>query len=134
MSQTSQKRSEDFLKISDQFQLGDLVTESSHPVTAKLSDLARHDLSAALGLLFQVDEDVLRKYREFVQSGKLEAIKDAVLHALRSGGRMFFTGCGSTGRLSIQLVSIWRDFWQRQRARDLKCTLHPRTSKNALWP
>src|SRR5207249_488326 len=35
-----------------------------------------------------------------------------------NGGKIFFTGCGSTGRLSIQLVSIWRDFWQRQRARD----------------
>ena len=35
---------------------------------------------------------------------------------------MFFTGCGSTGRLSIQLVSIWRDFWQRQRARGLTCS------------
>jgi N-acetylmuramic acid 6-phosphate etherase len=33
---------------------------------------------------------------------------------LKGGGRMFFTGCGSTGRLSIQLVSIWRDFWQRK--------------------
>jgi N-acetylmuramic acid 6-phosphate etherase len=34
------------------------------------------------------------------------------LHALRNGGKIFFTGCGSTGRLSILLDSIWRDFWQ----------------------
>jgi N-acetylmuramic acid 6-phosphate etherase len=36
-----------------------------------------------------------------------------VIGALRNGGRIFFTGCGSTGRLSIQLISLWRDFWQR---------------------
>src|SRR5439155_2054342 len=125
MSQSSQKKSEDFLKISDQFQLGGLTTESSHPVTSKLSDVAKQDTSAALGLLFQVDEDVLRKYRDFVQSGRAIGIKDTLVHALRNGGRVFFTGCGSTGRLSIQLVSIWRDFWQRQRARDLKCTPPP---------
>jgi N-acetylmuramic acid 6-phosphate etherase len=125
MSQTSQKRSEDFLKISDQFQLGGLTTESSHPVTSKLSDVTKQDISAALGLLFQVDQDVLRKYRDFAQSGRAAAIKDTLVHALRNGGRMFFTGCGSTGRLSIQLVSIWRDFWQRQRARDLKCSPPP---------
>ena len=41
---------------------------------------------------------------------------------LQAGGKVFFTGCGSTGRLSIQLVSIWRDFWQRQRARGLTCS------------
>src|SRR5215470_15053676 len=117
MSATSIKRSEDFLKISDQFKLGALVTESSHPVTAKLSETAKRDIAAALDLLFDVDGDVLRKYREFVQSGRARPIADTVLRALRSGGKLFFTGCGSTGRLSIQLVSIWRDFWQQQQKR-----------------
>ena len=125
MSQTSQKRSEEFLKISDQFQLGHLTTEASHPVTAHLSEVAKRDINAALALLFQVDEDVVRKYRQFAESGRASAIKDTLLHAVRNGGRIFFTGCGSTGRLSIQLVSIWRDFWQRQRARDLKSTPPP---------
>src|SRR5437764_3745995 len=119
MSDISRKRSEDFLKISDQFQLGVLTTESSHPSTANLSEAAKNDISAALGLLFDVDNDVVRKYRGFVESGRARGIQDAVLRSLKEGGKLFFTGCGSTGRLSIQLVSIWRDFWQRQRARGL---------------
>ncbi len=119
MSQTSQKRSEEFLRIADQFQLGVLTTESSHPVTARLSEAAKHEISAGLELLFGADADVLRKYHEFVASGKAEGIKNTVVKALGEGGRLFFTGCGSTGRLSIQLVSIWRDFWQQQRARGL---------------
>jgi N-acetylmuramic acid 6-phosphate etherase len=114
MSSESQQRSEDFLKISDQFQLGALVTEASHPVTAKLSETARSSVAEALGLLFTVDDDVVRRYREFVGSKKAEEIAQAVITALKQGGKIFFTGCGSTGRLSIQLVSIWRDFWQRQ--------------------
>jgi N-acetylmuramic acid 6-phosphate etherase len=122
MSETSKKRSEEFLKISDQFKLGALTTETSHPVTANLSDTAKRDVSAALGLLFDVDADVLRKYREFVESGRAETIKEAVLRCLRNGGKLFFTGCGSTGRLSIQVVSIWRDFWQQQRGRGMKCS------------
>jgi N-acetylmuramic acid 6-phosphate etherase len=125
MSENSKRRSDEFLRISDQFQLGSLTTESSHPVTAHLSDVAKHDVSSALGQLFDVDQDVLRRYGEFVHSGRAAGIKEAVLAALRHGGKLFFTGCGSTGRLSIQLVSIWRDFWQRQRARDLKCTPPP---------
>jgi len=121
MSETSKKRAEEFLRICDQFQLGVLTTESSHPVTANLSDTAKRDISAALGLLFDVDSDVLRTYRAFAESGRAANIKDALLKSLKSGGKVFFTGCGSTGRLSIQLVSIWRDFWQRQRARGLAC-------------
>lgn len=121
MNPTSQSRSDDFLAIAGQFKLGVLTTESSHPVTADLSETARLDTAAALRLLFDVDDDVVRTYRAFVESGRAAGIAGTVSRILRRGGRIFFTGCGSTGRLSIQLVSIWRDFWQRQRARGLAC-------------
>ncbi len=116
MNSSSQARSEEFLKISGQFKLGALVTESSHPITANLSEVAKQDIAAALKLLFDVDDDVLRKFREFVESGRAGKIKETVLRSLKNGGRIFFTGCGSTGRLSILLDSIWRDFWRQQRA------------------
>jgi N-acetylmuramic acid 6-phosphate etherase len=115
MSKASDKRSEEFLKISGQFKLGALVTESSHPVTANLSDAAKEDIAKALDLLFQVDNDVVTKFREFAESGRAGQLKESVLKALKNGGKIFFTGCGSTGRLSILLVSIWRDFWQKYR-------------------
>jgi N-acetylmuramic acid 6-phosphate etherase len=115
MSEASNKRSEEFLKISGQFKLGALVTESSHPVTANLSEVAKQDIAKALDLLFQVDNDVIAKYREFAESGRAEQIKETVLRALKNGGRIFFTGCGSTGRLSILLDSVWRDFWQQHK-------------------
>jgi N-acetylmuramic acid 6-phosphate etherase len=110
------QHSEEFLRIADQFRLGALTTEASHPVTAQLSEVAQRDTAAALRLLFEVDDDVVRAYREFVQSGRAESLAAAVRERLERGGRMFFTGCGSTGRLSIQLVAIWRDFWQQQAA------------------
>jgi N-acetylmuramic acid 6-phosphate etherase len=116
VSVASDKRSEEFLKISAQFKLGALVTESSHPVTASLSDIAKKDIPSALKLLLEADGDVVRKFREFAASRKSEEIKEAILRSLKNGGRIFFTGCGSTGRLSILLDSVWRDFWQQQAA------------------
>jgi len=113
VSASSQKRSEEFLKISGQFKLGALVTEWSHPVTANLSDVAGRDIAGSLELLFDVDGDVVKKYREFVESGRAGEIQETVLRSLKNGGRIFFTGCGATGRLSILLDSIWRDFWQQ---------------------
>ena len=110
----ARQRSEEFLRIADQFRLGALTTEASHPVTAQLSDTAQQDTAAALRSLFAVDDDVVRTYREFVRSGRAETIATTVRERLERGGRIYFTGCGSTGRLSIQLVSIWRDFWQQQ--------------------
>src|SRR5271167_1097115 len=116
MSASSQQRSEEFLQISSQFKLGILVTESSHPVTANLSDVAKQDIAAALKLLFDVDDDVVKKFREFAESGRSEKIAATILRSLKNGGRIFLTGCGSTGRLSILLDSVWRDFWQQQAA------------------
>jgi len=120
MSELSKERSQEFLKISSQFKLGALTTESSHPVTANLSEVAKTDLAAALKLLFQADADVLKTFREFVQSGRAETIAATVLAAIKNGGKVFFTGCGSTGRLSILLDSVWRDFWQHQKNKDLE--------------
>lgn len=124
MTDTSSRRSDGFLAIAEQFKLGVLTTESPHPVTANLSETARKDISAALGLLFDVDHDVVDKYREFAQSGRAADIARNVLDSLKGGGRIFFTGCGSTGRLSIQLNSIWRGFWQKQHERGVSSTEH----------
>jgi N-acetylmuramic acid 6-phosphate etherase len=117
MSKSWAQRSDEFLKISGQFKLGVLVTEASHPVTANLSETAKVDIAAALKMLLDVDADVMRKFREFVASRRAEGIRDVLTSALKNGGRIFFTGCGSTGRLSILLDSVWRDFWQQQAAR-----------------
>ena len=118
MSELSRQRSADFLKISGQFKLGALVTESSHPITSDLSEVARQDTAAALDLLFQADEDVLKKYQEFAASGRAHKVAATLLAVLKNGGRIFFTGCGSTGRLSILLDSVWRDFWRQQKNPD----------------
>ena len=129
MNDNSRKRSDEFLKGGGQFKLGALVTESSHPLTANLSEVAKADTAAALKLLFDVDGDVIRTFREFVQSGRAGEITKTVLRSLKSGGRIFFTGCGSTGRLSILLDSVWRDFWQHQ-GRKRGNESHSRVSQN----
>jgi N-acetylmuramic acid 6-phosphate etherase len=133
MSESSNKRSEDFLAISDQFKLGALTTESSHPVTANLSDAAKKDVSAGLKQLFDVDKDILQTFRKFVESGRAKGIQETILRSLKDGGKLFFTGCGSTGRLSIQVVSIWRDFWQTQKARGMKGSPSPDDFENRAF-
>ncbi|MCU0787841.1 MAG: hypothetical protein MUC91_06570 [Verrucomicrobia bacterium] len=112
MNPSAHQRSAAFLEIADQFRLGELVTEASHPVTAHLGEVAKGDVAEALRLLFRVDEDVVRTYEAVARSGRLRAIAQTVVQTLRAGGRIFFTGCGSTGRLSILLDSIWRDYWR----------------------
>jgi N-acetylmuramic acid 6-phosphate etherase len=114
------ERAEQFLRDAVQFRLGALVTEASHPRSTELSQVARRDAAAGLAILFDVDRDVVEAYDRWSRSGQPEQLRDDLVAALESGGRVFFTGCGATGRLSIQLVSIWRAFWQDRRHRGLE--------------
>jgi N-acetylmuramic acid 6-phosphate etherase len=117
---SARERAEGFLRDAVEFRLGPLVTEASHPRSTELSQVARQDAAAGLGVLFDVDRDVVDAYDRWSRGGQPEALRDDLLGALEGGGRVFFTGCGATGRLSIQLASIWRAFWQERRERGLK--------------
>ncbi len=60
MSANSDKRAEGFLSISDQYKLGGLVTESSHPETSDLSELAANNLNKAVTVLKELDINTIR--------------------------------------------------------------------------
>jgi N-acetylmuramic acid 6-phosphate etherase len=100
------ERAESFLRDAVQFRLGALVTEASHPRSAALGEIASRDAAAALAVLFDVDRDVVLSYERWSRSGQPELLRDDLVKALEGGGRVFFTGCGATGRLSLQLASI----------------------------
>ncbi len=119
-ARTPQELAGHFLRVSGEFHLGDLVTEASHPRSTSLSDIARRSAAEGLAVFFDVDRDVVRAYDTWSRSAQPAQLADAVLTSLRAGGRVFFTGCGATGRLSIQLDSIWRAFWQERRRRGLR--------------
>jgi N-acetylmuramic acid 6-phosphate etherase len=116
-SDSARAAARDFLKIAADFSLGDLVTEASHPRSATLSQTAKSDTASALAMLFDVDRDVVTAYEAWSQTDQPARMAQAAVDALRAGRRLFFTGCGATGRLSIQLDAIWRRFWQDRRQR-----------------
>ncbi len=116
---SARERAEEFLRDGGEFHLGPLVTEGSHPRSRQLSEAAHRDSAEGLAVLFDVDRDVVETYDRWSRSGQPEELRDLAVAALEGGGRLFFTGCGATGRLSIQLDSMWRAFWQHRRERRL---------------
>ena len=117
MSELSKERSQEFLKISSQFKLGALTTESSHSVTENLSEVAKTDLAAALKLLFQADADVVKTFREFVQSGRAETIAATVLTAVKNGGKISKVGGVLLILIGIlQLTGLWTNLMIEMRS------------------
>jgi len=99
-------------KYEEGYLLGNLIVEKSHPVTRNLSEVTARDIKKGIKLLIKVDEDVLRKYKEVINSADFTKLASALLEAMVNKNRVFLYGCGSTGRLSILVGSMWRNFWR----------------------
>lgn len=97
-------RADEFLKIADQFKLGHLTTESSHPLTQHLSQLALTNLTRAIELLQEVDGLALKVLTEKVT--KIWQLHQAVKKTLESGHDVLLVGCGATGRLSLVIETL----------------------------
>ncbi len=103
-----------FLQEETAFRLGELLTESSHSKTRRLSETIQADVAAGIRELLSVDEDIAQAADKlFAQDGYPRLI-ESLLEAINADKRIFFTGCGATGRLSILLEAAWRRFCARR--------------------
>ncbi len=112
---TAKQNAEEFLNHQQAFRLGALLTESSHPKTATLSQTIRRDVGEGIRMLLRVDQEIAPAAAKVFESDEFERLVAGMMRALGDGKRVFFTGCGATGRLSILLEAAWREFWQRLR-------------------
>lgn len=95
-----------FKKVAKEFSLGDLTTESFHPKTKDLSNLVKTDLPKAIELLYSIDQDALSILETKLH--EIYKLKNDIQETHSSGGRVFLSGCGATGRLSIALETFYR--------------------------
>lgn len=107
LADQSKKRAEKYLAESGQFRLGNLPTETPHPLTTGLSSLAKTNLSQAIKVFNQVDQMAVQSIAKV--RDELDVLKKKIESTLQSGDRVFFCGCGATGRLSISLEALWRE-------------------------
>lgn len=117
ISASARAKARDFVENETQFHLGFLPTERSNPITATLEeDFARSTL-AGVRCLQRGDRQIPIVMRHVFAGERFEALVSSIVATLRAPeGRIVFSGCGATGRLSILLESMWRDFFHRRAA------------------
>ena len=91
------------------FHLGFLPTEQSSPLTRQMDALFARSTEEGVRNLQSVDRNVLSMARRIFPSREFSALAQAILDTIRGGGRVVFSGCGATGRLSILLEAMWRN-------------------------
>ena len=101
---------QDFLESQEYFSLGHLPTEGFHPATSELSRLSKEDLDQAIRILQGIDAHAFQTVKEALPL--IRALSDAIQETLQAGFRIYLSGCGATGRLSLALESVFRSIHQ----------------------
>ena len=114
-SDTVKAKARDFIDNEKQFHLGFLPTEQSNPITASLEEDFRRSTLAGVQCLQRGDRQIPITMRHVFAGEKFEKLVSSMEATLKAPkGRIVFSGCGATGRLSILLESMWRDFFHRR--------------------
>ena len=116
-SDTAKAKARDFIDNEKQYQLGFLPTEQSNPITASLEDDFRRSTLAGVQCLQRGDRQMPITMRHVFAGRRFAELVDSMAESVTGPrGRIIFSGCGATGRLSILLESMWRDFFHRRAA------------------
>jgi len=106
------QEAEHFLNNEQQFHLGILPTEQSNPKTRNLDSIFESSSMEGVKALLSVDEDIPPVAEKTLNGKAFREMIEAGVGAVSSGSKIIFSGCGSTGRLSILLESMWRHFFR----------------------
>ena len=116
-SAAAKAKARDFIDNEKQFHLGFLPTEQSNPITATLEEDFKRSTQAGVQCLQRGDRQIPITMRHVFAGEKFAALVSSMVETLTAPkGRIVFSGCGATGRLSILLESMWRDFFHRRAA------------------
>ena len=125
-SDAAKAKARDFIENEKQFHLGFLPTEQSNPITATLEEDFKRSTLSGVQCLQRGDRQIPITMRHVFASAQFRALVDSMVKTLTTPPppsssanrlpRLIFSGCGATGRLSILLESIWRDFFHRRAA------------------
>lgn len=104
----ARKDAEDFLENDQQYRMGYIEAEQPHPLTRRLSQTCESSMEEGIKLLLRVDAEMAGRAAQTLASPAYRAFADRVRSTLHAGGRVVFSGCGSSGRLSMGLERFWR--------------------------
>lgn len=101
--------SRDFLENEKQYRLGFVEAEQSNPKTKGLGEITVKDTEAGVRMLLSVDADLVPLFEKTLLSPAFDRFLSEIIQTLKSKGRIFISGCGASGRLSMRLEASFRE-------------------------
>ena len=98
-----------FVTQEQDYRMSYIEAEKPHPHTRKLSQTYARSVKDGAKMLLEVDLQMARRAVAALNEPEYAAFAEAIRTTIRNGGRVIFSGCGSSGRLSMGLEKAWRN-------------------------
>ena len=105
----AQKEAREFLENDREYRMGYVDAEKPHPLTRRLSQTYAKSTQAGVRMLLSVDREMSLRAEKTLAGKEFAAFADRVRRVIAEGGRVIWSGCGSSGRLSMRLEQSWRN-------------------------
>lgn len=98
-----------FLERDREYRMGYIEAEKPHVLTRRLSQTYAQSTQDGVRLLLSVDNEMAKRAAKTLITPEYAHFADLVRATLKQGGRVIWSGCGSSGRLSMRLEQSWRN-------------------------
>ena len=123
LRERARREAEDFLKNDSEYRMGYIQAELPHPLTRNLSQTYQKNTAEGVRMLFSVDAEMASRAAQALASPEYADFAEAIRTTVQKNGRVIFSGCGSSGRLSMRLEQSWRN------ALEKLCKRYPQLEK-----
>ena len=105
----AQEEARSFMENDQEYRMGYIEAERPHPLTRRLSQTYAESVQDGVRLLLSVDAEMSHRAALTLSTNAYADFADCIRNTLHNGGRVIFSGCGSSGRLSMRLEQSWRN-------------------------
>ena len=109
LRQQAQEDARYFLEHDQEYRMGYIEAEKPHPLTRRLSQTYAQSMEEGITLLLSVDDQMAGRAAQTLAGAEYALFADTIRTTLKQGGKVVFSGCGSSGRLSMRLEQSWRN-------------------------
>ena len=104
----AQEEARYFLENEQEYRMGYIEAELPHPLTRRLSQTYAESIEDGVKLLLSVDDSMANRAAATLASEDYACFAETIRKTIGEGHRVIFSGCGSSGRLSMRLEQSWR--------------------------
>lgn len=108
LREKAEKLADKFICEEKDYLLGAIDAEQSNPKTRTFSQSMQKDAVTGVRMLLSVDEDLLPIYEHALHSHEFDELCEKIFDVLTCGGRVILSGCGSSGRLCMNIEKAFR--------------------------